>query len=70
MTNDEFKSLLFDAGFKTKKDLSEFLGLHYTTTTKWGKDNPYPTWLKPVLEWAIKAKKYDDLQDFFKAKND
>lgn len=66
MTNDEFKSLLFKAGFKTKRELSVFLGLHYTTTTKWGKDNPYPNWLKPALEWATKARQFDELKNALK----
>ena len=61
MTNDEFKSLLLQAGFKNKKEFADLLGLHYMTTIKWGKDNPFPTWLNFTLEWAIKAKKYDEL---------
>lgn len=61
MTNDEFKSLLSQAGFKTKRDFGALLGLHPNTTIQWGKSNPYPTWLKQTLIWAIKAKKFDEL---------
>lgn len=40
MSNDEFKSLLLQAGFKNKKEFAELLGLHYMTAIKWGKENP------------------------------
>lgn len=61
MTNEEFKSLLLQAGFKSKKEFAEFIGLHYMTAIKWGKENPYPSWLKIMLQWAKKARKYDEL---------
>lgn len=61
MTNDEFKSLLLQAGFKSKREFGERLGLHFNTTIQWGKSNPYPTWLPFLLECAVKARKYDEL---------
>lgn len=61
MNNDEFKSLLLQAGFKSKLEFAELLGLHYMTAIKWGKANPYPSWLEFTLKWAIKARKYDEL---------
>lgn len=71
MTDENFKELLLAAGFKSKKEFGDLMGLHPNTTIQWGKANPYPTWLKYTLEWAIKAKKYDDLlRDLSKLKLD
>lgn len=70
MSESDFKKKLFQAGFLNKKDFAERLGLNQNTISQWGRSNPFPTWLDYFFECAIKAKKYDDLQDFFKNKSD
>lgn len=61
MSEQEFKQKLFKAGFQSKKDFAERLGLNANTISQWGRLNPYPAWVKFTLDCAIKAKKYDDL---------
>lgn len=62
MTKEEFKSLMKEAGFKNKFELSKFLNLEYQSVNNWGtKTKPYPHYLKLLLTCYIKAKKYDEL---------
>lgn len=61
MTDEAFKIALLQAGFKTKREFGDKLGLHFNTTSQWGKKNPYPSWLPFLLECAVKARKYDEL---------
>ncbi|HEC1546355.1 TPA: hypothetical protein R1X38_001195 [Campylobacter upsaliensis] len=60
MTKEKFKSLMQEAGIKSKKELAEFLGLPYGSVNNWGSSKNYPVWLKNVFAFIIKAKKYDE----------
>lgn len=61
MTKENFKNLYTEAGFKSKNELAKALNLSYSAVTQWGcGDVKFPPYLKAVLEWAVKAKKYDE----------
>ncbi|MCR2101586.1 helix-turn-helix domain containing protein [Campylobacter upsaliensis] len=60
MTKEKFKSLMQEAGIKSKKELAELLGLPYGSVNNWGSSKNYPIWLKNVFAFIIKAKKYDE----------
>ncbi|HEC1580320.1 TPA: helix-turn-helix domain-containing protein [Campylobacter upsaliensis] len=60
MTKEKFKSLMQEAGIKSKKELAELLGLPYGSVNNWGSSKNYPVWLKNVFVFIIKAKKYDE----------
>ena len=61
MDKENFKTLFVEAGFKNKQELAKALNLSYSCVTQWGcGDVKFPPYLKVVLEWAIKAKKYDE----------
>lgn len=49
------------AGFKSKVAFAREIGLPESSVGSWGSSNPVPPYLKKVLEWAKKAKKYDEL---------
>lgn len=49
------------AGFKSKAAFAREIGLPESSVGSWGSSNPVPPYLKKVLEWAKKAKKYDEL---------
>ena len=60
-TKENFKNLYTEAGFKSKNELAKALNLSYSAVTQWGcGDVKFPPYLKAVLEWAVKAKKYDE----------
>lgn len=62
MTKENFKNLYTEAGFKSKNELAKALNLSYSAVTQWGcGDVKFPPYLKAVLEWAVKAKKYDEV---------
>ncbi|EAH6260016.1 hypothetical protein Q6T38_001442 [Campylobacter upsaliensis] len=60
MTKEKFKSLMQEAGIKSKKELAELMGLHYGTINNWGNTQGYPTYLNNYFHFIIKAKKYDE----------
>ncbi|HEF3570665.1 TPA: hypothetical protein R9130_000566 [Campylobacter upsaliensis] len=61
MTKEIFKNLYTEAGFKSKNELAKALNLSYSAVTQWGcGDVKFPPYLKAVLKWAVKAKKYDE----------
>ncbi|EPU7736043.1 hypothetical protein ACVZN2_001454 [Campylobacter upsaliensis] len=60
MTKEKFKSLMQEAGIKSKKELAELLGLPYGSVNNWGSSKNYPVWLKNMFAFIIKAKKYDE----------
>lgn len=64
MTNEKFKEMLAQAGFKNKKEFAETIGLTPKTVRLWAYDSykqGFPAWLEPALNYAIRAKNYDDL---------
>ena len=69
MTKERFKELLNKSGFKTKKEFAAEFGLAHSSVNNWGVSSPFPPYLKKVFEWAIKAKKYDELMKDLNAKN-
>lgn len=50
MTKDEFKSLMTQAGFSKKNDLTKVLGISYNAINSWGNTKPFPKYIKPLLE--------------------
>ena len=50
MTKEEFKSLMAQAGFSKKNDLTKVLGISYNAINSWGNTKPFPKYIKPLLE--------------------
>ncbi|WP_169976209.1 XRE family transcriptional regulator, partial [Campylobacter sp. RM16191] len=46
-----------------KKELAELAGMPYATVNSWGSRNPYPPYLKFMLENYIKAKNYENIKN-------
>ena len=53
MNRKEFEELVKECGFKDYVDLSNFLKIHTQTIIYWNKNEKYPNYLKPLLEWYI-----------------
>jgi Trp operon repressor len=59
----EFEALLQKAEL-TKKQLSDSIGVAYSTITNWGtKVAPVPKWVDSWIENYIKAQKYDTVHE-------
>lgn len=61
MTAKEVSTHIKAAGFHSKADFARLMGLSLNTVNLWGAKSPIPPYFFQVLEWAKKAKKYDDL---------
>ena len=66
MQNENFSPKLVSkhikqAGFKSKAEFARAMGLNPISVNNWGVSNPVPCYFFKVLEWAKKAKKYDEL---------
>ena len=48
MTHEEFKSKLQNLNLNLLQ-FSELINTPYSTSTKWGKSNPVPSWVEPFL---------------------
>ncbi len=48
MTHEEFKSKLQSLNLNLLQ-FSELINTPYSTTAKWGKSNPVPSWVEPFL---------------------
>ena len=57
----EISKAIKQAGFKSKAEFARKMGLNVVTVNSWGIKNQPPLYFKQVLEWAKKAKKYDEL---------
>lgn len=58
--------LIKQAGFKSKAEFSREMGFTSNAVHLWGDKNPVPCYFLKVLEWAKKAKKYDELMSDLK----
>ena len=65
MDKNEFQNLLNKAGIN-KKRLSELYNIHYETVNDWGSRNPYPPYLKFMLENYIKSLDMDKIVEVVK----
>lgn len=63
MTKEKFENLLKEAGFKNQLDLAKELGLGLQTISNWKSNNSFPNYINLALECAIKAKKYDNIDN-------
>lgn len=61
LNRTQIKYLIKKAGFKSKAEFARELNLNEDSVYNWGGANPVPKWLFKVLEWAIKARKYDEM---------
>lgn len=61
MNAKEISKAIKKAGFKSKAEFAREFGLAQSSVNNWGSSNPVPPYLEKVLEWAKKAKKYDEL---------
>lgn len=59
MNENQFLEMLKEAGFDVNTFV-ELLGYKENSVNNWFKIK-YPSYVKPILEWAIKAKKYKEL---------
>lgn len=57
----EVSKLIKQAGFHSKLEFAKAMGLSPNTINLWGAKSPLPPYFYQVLEWAKKAKKYDEL---------
>lgn len=62
----EVGALIKQAGFKNKKEFAKAMSLSVVTVNFWGSRTPPPVWLNRVLEWAKKAKNYDEIVERLK----
>lgn len=60
LTKEEFQALSKLAGFSKKYELAKILGISYNAVNSWGNTKPYPKYVKPFLDMAIKARAYDE----------
>lgn len=58
---DDISKAIKQAGFKSKADFARVTGISHATVKAWGVSNPVPPYLFLMLEWAKKAKVYDEL---------
>lgn len=49
------------AGFKSKAEFAREMGFNPMSVNNWGLCHSVPCYFFKVLEWAKKAKKYDEL---------
>ena len=61
MDKKEVSRLIKEAGFHSKAEFAKKMGLSATMISLWGEKCPLPPYFHQVLEWASKAKKYDEL---------
>lgn len=61
LTTKDVSRLIKQAGFKSKAEFARQMGISENTVNVWGLTNPPPVYLNKVLEWAKKAKAYDEL---------
>lgn len=61
LTPKDISKLIKQSGFKSKAEFAREMGLNVGTVNIWGLTNPAPVYLEKVLEWAKKAKAYDEL---------
>ena len=60
MTQQEFKSLYKQAGFKNKNALAIFLGSSHSAVNGWGtQTKPFPKYIKPLLESLAKVRELE-----------
>ena len=64
MAQDKISALIKKAGFKSKVELAQALGISKQTIYNWGQEAP--AWLEVVCEWARKARAYDELMQKIK----
>ncbi len=61
LTKEEFLQLLHEAGFKTKKEFAEFMGMHQMSVNNWGTGIEFPHYAKQLMNALINSKRYEDL---------
>lgn len=61
LTPKEVSKAIKQAGFKSKSEFARQMGFKSNAVHLWGKENPVPCYFFKVLEWAKKARKYDEL---------
>ena len=66
MDKKEVSKLIKQAGFHSKAEFAQKMGLSTTAVNLWGGQSPLPPYFYQVLEWAKKAKKYDELMNDLK----
>lgn len=59
--------IIKEAGFRSKAEFARELNFKLNTVNLWGVTNPIPAYLPKLLEYAKKAKKYDELIKDLKA---
>lgn len=62
MSEEKFDLMLKEAGL-TKKDFLSIIGCYEHNLYRWAREKQYPPYIKTILEWAIKAKKYKNKID-------
>lgn len=69
MNEELFSKMLKEAGMSKEQFVGE-LGYAVSSLQNWSRTK-YPSYVKPILEWAIKAKKYKEIkQDSAVLEND
>lgn len=63
MNAEQFKEKLDEAGL-TKKDFANLYGFAVDTILKWIRINQTPSFVSVLLEWYIKAKKYEKIEPY------
>lgn len=61
MTTKEVSQAIKNAGFSTKKEFAQKMGLSVVAVNMWGSKSPIPPYFFQVLEWAKKAKMFDEM---------
>ena len=59
ISEEEFELLLKEAGL-TKKDFLNIVGCYENNLYRWAREKQYPPYIKTILTWAIKARKYEN----------
>lgn len=69
MDTKEVTRLIKEAGFKSKAEFAKAMNLTEVAVNFWGNKTQAPAWLKQVLEWSFKARKYDEMKRLFEKNN-
>ena len=68
MEETEFENLLSQANL-SKKDFLEITGYHLYNLYRWAGEKRYPPYIKNILIWAVKSRKYKEIENELNIEN-